>query len=637
MRSVGPATVESRRVSILRVADESGKRAILALHVLPTPPMKRDSRAADGLNLALDPAAPLSLQHQLRQKLVDAIHRRVLRPGQRLPSSRQLAARLGVSRNTVSLAYDSLLAEGHLTSRSRSGIYVAADVPGMRTSRRTRGADLASPLLARLPVASEEGGFRCPQHWHRYPFPFVDGRVDAELAPVAEWSEAIRLAGSRHEVVEWPQQAGDADDTMLVEEMRGKVLPMRGVEAGADEVLITLSSRHALQVVGELLTRRGAQVLLEQPVDVALEHVLRERGAEIGYLSPGLDEPFAEGVVVFTSGRHGFAANSNYPRRLLAHVVAANGLLIEHDVPAGVQDGERVAPALRGFDRDGRVIYVGGLAPVASCGEAPGVLVAAPAFIERARALRRSQGCTPPRILQRAWAYYIGLGHYSASLVRAGRLLADRRTALRDALNHYLHDRVSIETFAGASAYWVSLRDGLDPWELARRAAAVGVLVEPIRTIDGSGTLCMGVTGIPADRIREGVRHLARLVRSGLAGSPGRIGDDGVAPLVARQLRKSLAGSTMLYSTVYGEPCTIEIRANGELIGTAGYSGEDCDQGHWWVEGDRWYRQWRQWAYGEAAGYAVTLDGDQVGLYGDDGVMVDTMVRVRSGRPKRRN
>ena len=150
-------------------------------------------RALDELNISLDPSSPLSLQHQLRQKLVDAIHRRVLRPGQRLPSSRQLAIRLGVSRNTVSLAYDTLLAEGHLASRSRSGIYVAADMAGTRIGAGRRRAAPESPLAARLPPPGDDPGFRCPQHWHRYPFAFIDGRVDAELAPTAEWSEAIRL------------------------------------------------------------------------------------------------------------------------------------------------------------------------------------------------------------------------------------------------------------------------------------------------------------------------------------------------------------------------------------------------------------------------------------------------------------
>ncbi len=67
----------------------------------------------DDLNIVLDPASPLSLQHQLRQKLINAIHRGVLRPGRRLPSSRSLAERIRVGRNTVSLAYDALLAEGH--------------------------------------------------------------------------------------------------------------------------------------------------------------------------------------------------------------------------------------------------------------------------------------------------------------------------------------------------------------------------------------------------------------------------------------------------------------------------------------------------------------------------------------------
>src|SRR3546814_9018591 len=91
-----------------------------------------------------------------------------------LPSSRQLAERIGVSRNTVSLAYDALLADGYLSSRSRSGVYVAADVAGTRIGASRRRRDPESPLAARLAPEPEDSGFRCPQHWHRYPFPFID-------------------------------------------------------------------------------------------------------------------------------------------------------------------------------------------------------------------------------------------------------------------------------------------------------------------------------------------------------------------------------------------------------------------------------------------------------------------------------
>lgn len=598
--------------------------------------MKSETRALDLLNFALDAAAPLSLQHQLRQKLVDAIHRDVLRPGQRLPSSRLLAERIGVSRNTVSLAYDALLAEGYLASRSRSGVYVAEGMASAGIGAGRRRPDPESPLTARLPQTADDTGFRCPQHWHRYPFPFIDGRVDPELTPAPEWGEAIRLASARREVLQWQQEGGDADDAMLVEEVRSKILPMRGIQVGPEEVLMTLSSGHALQLAGELLVRRGTPVVLERPADPAFERRVRERHAEVSMLDPELREPLPAGAVVVTSGRHGFAAGSVHPGRLLARVAAADGVVIEHDVPAGVQDGGRIASALRAFDQEGRVVYVGGLAPAVSCGEPPGVLVAPADFIERARQLRRNQGTPPPRVMQRAWAWFIGLGHYSAGLVRAGRVLAERRTALRDALNHYLHERVSIETSPGASAYWVSMPTGMDARELARQAAAIGVLVEPGVRSDGREALCMGVTGISASRIREGVRNLARLVRGDLSPSSRRIEAESVAPLQGKALQRTMAGASWLYSTVYGAPCTLEIHADGNLVGTAGYSGEDCDRGHWWLEGDRWYRQWRQWAYGEASGYAVVVDGDQIRLYGEDGFLADTAVMTRKASARRR-
>ena len=67
-----------------------------------------------------------------------------------------------------------------------------------------------------------------------------------------------------------------------------------------------------------------------------------------------------------------------------------------------------------------------------------------------------------------------------------------------------------------------------------------------------------------------------------------------------------------------------------------GKEGEDCDRGHWWIEGDRWYRQWRQWAYGEPSGYAVVVDGDQLRWYGEDGFLADTAVLIRPAKRRAR-
>src|SRR3546814_17546375 len=73
----------------------------------------------------------------------------------------------------------------------------------------------------------------------------------------------------------------------------------------------------------------------------------------------------------------------------------------------------------------------------------------------------------------------------------------------------------------------------------------------------------MGVTGISAARIREGVRHLSRLVRGDLSPSSRRIEDEAVAPLRGKALRRAMAGASLLYSTVYGAPCPLDINAAG--------------------------------------------------------------------------
>lgn len=597
--------------------------------------MKREPRAMDDLNIVLDPASPLSLQHQLRQKFINAIHRGVLRPGRRLPSSRSLAQRIRVGRNTVSLAYDALLAEGHLVSRARSGIFVAPDMPGGRIGASQRSLGHSSPLAMRLPIAFADNRFRCPNNWHQYPFPFIDGRIHNELLPIGEWREAMRLACSRHEAENWHLGAGNIDDLSLLEEICGKVLPVRGMDVGSDELVMTMSARHALQLVGELLVRRGTPVVLEEPVDAEFEGRMLERLADLSLLDPSMQQPLPAGAVVVTSARRTYPADSALPRRLLAAVAAAGGVLVEHDMPPGARDGSHAAPALRAHDSEGRVVYVGCLAPVVSSGEPLGMVVAVPAFVDRLRELRNGQGTVPPQLLQRAWAYFIGLGHYSAALLRAGRVLGGRRVALRDALNHYLHKHVTIETLPGASAYWVSVPEGMDAREFARRAAAIGVLIEPTRLEDGREAICMGVTCIAEAQVRAGVQALARLVRGDLAAERHHIDDEAIAPLRGRSLRQALAGSTLLYNTVYGDPCRLDLRADGELIGTAGYANEDCDRGRWWIEGDRWFRQWQQWAYGEISSYAIVVVGDQLRWYGSDGLLADTAIITR--RPIRRS
>jgi GntR family transcriptional regulator/MocR family aminotransferase len=597
------------------------------------------SRRKFDLAVAVDPHSSLSLQHQLRQKLIDAINRGVLRPGRRLPSSRQLATQAGVSRNTVTLAYDALLAEGHLVSRPRSGIYVAKEVQAERVTTGRRGLSRLASATARLGATANDDSFRRPPNWDQYPFPFLDGCIDSSLLALDEWREALRLAFARQAVSRWSIQ-GEHDDPLLVEELRTKWLPAWGVDAAPDEVIVTASPRHALYLAIEVLVERGTPVLLADLPDGDVRRQLLDRHATLLPFVRGSDvlktaQDLPPGSVIIQSAQAfstSDAATRERARTVLQLASERDALIIEFGAAPELRDARRSALCLRAIDALGRVAFVGGLSPVAALGTPPGFINADARMVERVRRVRTLAGTEFAPGIQRAWAYFIGLGHYGACMARAHRALSVRRTALRDALNHYLHKFVTIESVPGSSAYLVQGPAGMNARELARAAQSLGVLIDPSNDPERPEAFCMGVTSLSKESVRAGVELLSRLIRGDRRLGSRLLNDDPLQPLTGRALQRELAGKTLLYNTVYGEPCTIELRAGGELIGRAGYANEDCDTGRWWVENDRWFRQWQNWAYGEALGLSTVIDGDQVRWFNADGLLIDTALIVRGKR-----
>lgn len=594
------------------------------------------------LTLYVDPDAPLTLQHQLRRKLVDAIERGVLPPGSRVPSSRSLAEQARVSRNTVTLACDALVAEGYLVSRPRSGLYVglasAERVAGTHPRRRREPAPGQAAVLSdwrASPADSEE--FRRPPNWHQYPYPFIDGCIDPSLVPHDEWREALRSAFGRREVGRWGQAGADYDDPMLVEELRLKALGAWDIEAASDQLLATASVRQALWLTLETLSDRATSFMHEPDLDADIRRRLEQCHSPAGRIDrddegPVPPQALPERCLVVLGGRRvraGRSLSSARARDWLRLARESRSILVECTPPHELRESWRGLPSLRSVDTEGVVVFVSGLAGIAAVGAAPGFVCAEPRVIDWLRQARRQQGAEFSPGLQRAWAHYLALGHYGAVLARAGTELKARRMALRDALNHYLHKFVEIGQYARSSAYWVRGAPGLDSSLFAPSAASVGVLVEPSDEPGARNEFVMGVTGLPRPRIRAGVEQLARLIRRDPALGSRDLRDESLRPLSGRALHRAIAGKTLLYNTAYGEPCTIEVRRDGTLVGTAGYAGEDCDTGRWWVEADLWVRQWRSWAYGESLPLHTIIEGNQIRWYRREGMLADTAVIVR--------
>lgn len=592
----------------------------------------------------LDPESELNLQAQIRQKMVEAITLGNFPEGQRLPSSRKLAEQLGVARNTVVLAYQQLVDEGYLVSRERSGLYVNEEIKagqvalgqvqersletGTRWRNRFRGA----------PTPSQD--FTFPPNWRQYPYPFIEGRFDHSLYPIKEWREASRLALGVKEINSWAGESGDIDDPMLIEQIRTRILPRRGIQARPEEILVTVGTQHALYLIAELLVDSRVAVAVEEPGYPDMRRLLAQRGAPMVYQpvdEQGLvvDERLDDCQLIYTTPSHQTptAVTMSMERRqvLLAMASRNDALIIEDDYEFESNYLNSPHPALRSMDNEDRVIYLSCLSKVLSPGLRLGFMVAAPEVIEEARKLRRLTVRHPPLNNQRTAAFFLSLGHYDSFLMHMHRIFEERWIALRRALNYYMLFYVEMAPAQGGTSLWVKGPEDLDVRYVAEEAARRGILIEPVDHYYATSNAprnCfrMGVTSIPHDRIRDGVLALRDLFHDLTENKTETFDTARGEHLTGSDLHNALAGKLMVSVIAYGDPCTIEICEDGSLVGKAGYAGEDLDRGEWWIENERWHRQWGRWAWAETGIYDVRREGSVLKLFDEDGWLIDRYI-----------
>lgn len=589
----------------------------------------------------LDPESKLNLQSQIRQKLVEAILNGTFPAGTKLPSSRKLCEQLGVARNTVVLAYDQLIEEDYLESRQRSGLFVSERILEGRVG--FQGKPVSKVVVDEkwkkriLLKPQPETDFHWPSDWQQYPFPFIDGHFDASLYPAGQWREASRLALGARIVDETEGEEGYTDHAALIEEIRTKMLPRRGIIAQSDEILITLGGQNALYLLTRLLTNQDTTVAMEEPGSPQMRQLLRHANARI--VSCPVDEHgmvintrLDEAQIVYVTPSHQIPTAVTMPNQrrqaLLSQASKKDQLIIEDDLEHENNYLEQPHQALRGMDKDNRVIYVSALPKVLAPGLRIGFIVAAPELIQQLRHLRQIVIGRPRLITQRTAALFLSLGHYDAFMARLHKIMGERWDALRQALNHYLRDTELELPTQGGTTLWVRYSSERDVNQLVSKAAKRGVLIEPDSHYYADQTgrrnyFRLGVTSIPEEKIREGVKQLTRLMRELQADQIQYINPSDPSRLDAEQIRQVMSGATIVTQTFYSVPCTIELSEDGSMRGRSGYANEDCDTGTWWLEGDIWCRQWKQWGYGEISRLQVTLSGNHIRWWRPGGRLVD--------------
>ncbi|MEP2532289.1 PLP-dependent aminotransferase family protein [Shimia sp.] len=473
----------------------------------------------------LSPSHQGTLQARIQQMIAEGILSGQFRKAEKLPSSRRLAAHLGVSRITVTLAYTELLANDYLTSKGRSGYFVSQNAPvppSFSPPKKSEDTVDWSRALGRRFTGGNT--LQKPLDWARYRYPFVYGQTDPTLFDHSNWRLCALQALGQKDFTALTADYFDQDDPRLVEFIARNTLPRRGVKARPEQILITLGAQNALWIAAQILLTQRRTAAIEDPCYYALREILQLSRCHVAPIPVDRDGLKTDDIpdntdVIFTTPSHQCPTNATMPmdRRnaLLQRARDIDALVVEDDYEFEMSFLNAPTPALKSLDTDGRVIYVGSFSKSLFPGLRLGYLVGSEAFIREARALRASILRHPPGHIQRTTAYFLSLGYYDALIRRIRIALAERRTVMQDALDKHGLSVAGQGKFGGSS-FWMQAPEGFDADDVANQLRAQSVLIEPGRPFfhgDDKPTRFyrLGYSSIPASRIPEGVAKIAQV------------------------------------------------------------------------------------------------------------------------------
>lgn len=439
-----------------------------------------------------------------------------LRPGEPLPPSRELARRLEVSRNTVTGAYDRLVAEGFAVSRVGAGTFVRAGV----SSPPWHGAPFAGPAVVRpLPVWSHVQVPR-PEFLADEPdYDLRTGIPDVRSFPYEAWRRLVT-----RELRASAMGTGMHSDPAGLPGLRAAIARhtgvSRAVRATAEDIIVTQGVQQALDLVGRVLLRPGDRVAVEDPGYPAPRELFRALGAEV--VGVPVD---AEGLrvdalpdharIVYVTPSHQFPLGMpmSLERRLalLDWAGSRDAVVIEDDYDTEFRYGGRPIEPLQGLDDSGRVLYVGSFSKVMLPVLRLGFLVAPPSLRQALRAAKYVTDWHSPQPTQAALTGFIDEGLLARHIRRMRRAYQARHERVAALLaRDFAGALTMVPSAAGLHlAAWTA--SGLDARAITRRARSRGVGLYPLsrfRLSEGPDGLVIGYGAIPLAKIDKAFHHL---------------------------------------------------------------------------------------------------------------------------------
>ena len=479
---------------------------------MPRPATRSSRRAAAALPLELDRGGRTPLAVQIYRAIREAIIAGRLVPGARLPSWRDLAIQLGVSRGTVRVAYERLINEQLAIGKRAAGTRIAENSARCAIARWSPEAPPLPELFYGFGAA---------------PLPFQMGVPSQDAFPFKLWSRILTHAARRTAVapVAYPDPRGEPD---LRSEIAAYLSITRGVRCNPSQILVTTGFSGALCLAIRGLELDGLGSWMEEPGFPITRTALGFTGMTVAAVPvdpEGLDvaagirnAPEASLAVVTPSQQAPLGVTMSIPRRLaLIAWARRNGAwIIEDDYLGELKLEGRAAPALASLDSGGRVLHIGSFSKTISPTLRLGFMVVPP---DRARRFGELAACLAPAPavpVQLAVATFLREGYYLRHLRRMKRLYAARRKVLLRCLGELASDSLKVKATTGL-AVAILLPEFASDVTVASRALSFGLAPSPLspwytHSAPQQGLL-LGVTNLNEQRVYSACHTLAELVQ----------------------------------------------------------------------------------------------------------------------------
>ena len=508
----------------------------------------------------LDRKAAEPLHHQLYRQI-----REQLRSGNfsqsssRLPSSRTLAAELGVSRLTVNEAFAQLHAEGYLITKAGSGTFVADPLPDSflaadreSIATQSRQEKHISKRVSRIPDARTGNQFDLGAP-NSPPGTLLQSGIPAvDEFPIAVWERlrAQLLAKKGVNLLRYGSNRGDVD---LRKALCAYLCDFRGARCQPDQILIVAGMQQAMLIAALAILDPGDRAWIEDPGFHQARKVFALAGAKIvpqpvdreGIVIGGASSGSAPKLVYVTPSHQfpmGVTMSLKRRKALLEFAARRGAYVLEDDYNAEFRFSGPPLPCLQGLDRSGRVIYAGTMSKILYPSLRLGYLLVPAPLADAVAKLRTVIDQHSPTIDQATLARFINEGFYLSHVRRMRKVYAERRDVFIELFNKFLGDRFRLETAdAGLHALaWFRFPEDLS--RLQRLKLDLGVKVSPLSffCIEAKlpPALVLGFAAWTPAQISDGLTRLARVLeKRSDAAKRKPTGDQGAFAAAASKLR----------------------------------------------------------------------------------------------------